>query len=135
MKKRAISFITLMMFVITNIISTVPVVSADEQESILYEYDDYTVEYSILETWEDTKKVSVSINNTGEEVIENWMIYFEPNGEIYDIWDAEKAITTQPIAYIRNSKYNANIQPNENSKFSYLIKNNENAPESFSLCC
>ena len=134
MKKRAISFITLMMFVITNIISTVPVVSADEQESILYEYDDYTVEYSILETWEDTKKVSVSINNTGEEVIENWMIYFEPNGEIYDIWDAEKAITTQPIAYIRNSKYNANIQPNENSKFSYLIKNNENAPESFSLC-
>lgn len=79
MKKRAITIITLMMFVLTNIISVMPTVYASEVEPILYEYDDYTIGYSILDSWEDTQKVSVSIKNTGEQKIENWMIYFEPN--------------------------------------------------------
>lgn len=40
MKKRAITIITLMMFVLTNIISVMPTVYASEVEPILYEYDD-----------------------------------------------------------------------------------------------
>lgn len=123
-----------MMFVLTNIISVMPTVYASEVEPILYEYDDYTIGYSILDSWEDTQKVSVSIKNTGEQKIENWMIYFEPNGEITDIWDAEKAITNQPIAYIRNSRYNSDINAGESMNFTYLIKNNHAVPDSFILC-
>lgn len=134
MKKRAITIITLMMFVLTNIISVMPTVYASEVEPILYEYDDYTIGYSILDSWEDTQKVSVSIKNTGEQKIENWMIYFEPNGEITDIWDAEKAITNQPIAYIRNSRYNSDINAGESMNFTYLIKNNHAVPDFFILC-
>lgn len=88
MKKRAITIITLMMFVLTNIVGVMPKIYAYEVEPVFYEYNGYTIGYSVLESWDDTQKVSVSIQNTGEEAIENWMIYFDPNGEIYDIWDA-----------------------------------------------
>lgn len=134
MKKRTITFATLIIFILTNIVGIMPPIYASESEAVLYEYDNYNIEYSILDSWEDTQKVSVLIENTGKQNIENWMIYFDPNGEITDIWDAEKAITSQPIAYIRNSKYNSVINAGESINFTYLIKNNHSAPEFFSLC-
>jgi hypothetical protein len=134
MKRRIIGFVTLAAFLITNITSVMPRVSASEEDCISYEYEGYSVCYDIIDSWDDMQKVSVSIQNTGSDDIENWMLYFDPKGEITDIWNAEKAITTNNTGYLRNSGFNSVIRTGESTEFGYIVKNEEEIPDTFILC-
>ena len=52
-----------------------------ETNNQTYVYDDYEVSYQVTNSWGDTEVVSVTLSNTGDNTIEDWMLYFDPNGE------------------------------------------------------
>lgn len=89
-----------------NVFMTMPFSAfADEETtSRTYIYDDYEISYDITNSWGNTEKVSVTISNTGDSTIENWMLSYDDfNGEITGIWDANLAKTDSGYEYVRNA--------------------------------
>ena len=49
---------------------------AETIENTYFVYDNYSVSYNVTDSWGSTEKVSITLTNTGENPIENWMLYF-----------------------------------------------------------
>lgn len=107
---------------------------AEETESTDFVYDDYSVSYNVTDSWGNTEKVSITLTNTSENPIENWMLYFDPNGEITSKWDVEMLLTSNDITYFKNAGYNSTIAPNASVTFNYFVDNCESIPDSYILC-
>lgn len=104
--------------------------SAATGDSRTFVYDDYEVTYNVTNSWGNTDAVTVSITNTGNETIENWMLAYDDfNGEINDIWNAEIESTKSGFEYVKNSGHNANISPNQTISFSYNLENASGIPD------
>lgn len=115
-----------------NVFMTMPFSSfADEETtSRTYIYDDYEISYDITNSWGNTEKISVTISNTGDSTIENWMLSYDDfNGEITGIWDANLAKTDSGYEYVRNAGYNANIQPDQSVSFGYTLNDYTGFPD------
>ena len=107
---------------------------AEVTESADFVYDDYSVSYNVTNAWGNTEKVSITLTNTGENPIENWMLYFDPNGEVTSMWDVTTASTANNVTYFKNAGYNSTIVPNDSVTFSYFVDNCEAVPDSYTLC-
>ena len=107
---------------------------ADEETSRTYIYDDYEVSYDVTNSWGNTEIVSVTLSNTGDSAIENWMLYFDPNGQVHDTVNVQEMQTTAGITYFKNSGYNATVNPDSSVSFSYMVDNCEAIPDDFTLC-
>lgn len=102
----------------------------EETTSRTYIYDDYEISYDITNSWGNTEKISVTISNTGDSTIENWMLSYDDfNGEITGIWDANLAKTDSGYEYVRNAGYNANIQPDQSVSFGYTLNDYTGFPD------
>lgn len=97
-------------------------------------YDDYEVSYQVTNSWGDTEVVSVTLSNTGDNTIEDWMLYFDPNGEVQYTIDCQQLTTSDGISYFKNSGYNADVAPDSSVTFGYAVNDCEAVPESFTLC-
>lgn len=62
--------------------------AAEENKTANFEYDDFSVSYSVTNSYGNTEVVSLTLTNTGNETIEDWMLYFEPNGDIQYVTNA-----------------------------------------------
>ena len=114
-----------------NALITIPFSAfADEETSRTYTYDGYDVSYDVTNSWGNTEMVSVTLSNTGDSVIENWMLSYDDfNGEITGIWDANLAKTDSGYEYVRNAGYNANIQPDQSVSFGYTLNDYTGFPD------
>ena len=99
-----------------------------------YVYDGYSVAYRIADSWGITDRVTVTLSNTGSETLENWMLYFNPNGEAYGFNGIREDYTETEIRFFRNAGYNDSLSPGESATFEYLVDNCESAPDQFALC-
>ena len=118
-----------------NALMTMPFSAfADEETERTYIYDGYEVSYDVTNSWGNTEVVSVTLSNTGDSTIENWMLYFDPNGQVHNTVNVQEAQTSAGTTYFRNSGYNANVYPNSSVSFSYMIDDCEAAPDHFTLC-
>jgi subtilisin family serine protease len=104
---------------------------ADETTSgRTYIYDDYEITYNVTNSWGNTEAIYVTITNTGDNTIENWMLAYDDfNGEISGIWDAKVAETDSGYEYVRNVGYNANIAPNQSINFGYTLDDYTGIPD------
>lgn len=59
--------------------------ATDEKKTIVV-YDDYSVEFQIVNEWENEYIANVIFRNTGDEKIYNWALMFEMCGEITSLW-------------------------------------------------
>ena len=83
-------------------------VSADENTAITYVYDNYTVVYDVTNSWGNTEIVSMTITNTSSSTIEDWMLYFTPNGNIQYVNNAIQVTDSDNgVTYFKNAGYNA----------------------------
>ena len=118
-----------------NAFITMPISAfADEETSHTYTYDGYEVSYDVTNAWGNTEVVSVTLSNTGDSTIENWMLYFEPNGQVHSTVNVQEAQTSTGTTYFRNSGYNANINPDSSVSFCYMVDDCEAVPDNFTLC-
>ncbi|MGN0630824.1 MAG: cellulose binding domain-containing protein [Ruminococcus sp.] len=116
-----------------SVMSSFPVF-ADETDPAIFDYDGYSVSCSVTNSWNNTEIISVTLTNTSDITIENWMLYFDPNGQVDSVWDAQQVYTSSGTAYFKNSGYNASVAPNASVAFSYTVENCESIPDSFTLC-
>lgn len=105
-----------------------------ETNNQTYVYDDYEVSYQVTNSWGDTEVVSITLSNTGDSTIEDWMLYFDPNGEVQYTTDCQQLTTSDGISYFKNSGYNADVAPDSSVTFGYAVNDCEAVPESFTLC-
>ena len=92
-KKMFSTFVGMAMTV--NALMTMPFSAfADEETSHTYTYDGYEVSYDVTNAWGNTEVVSVTLSNTGDSTIENWMLYFEPNGQVHNTVNVQEAQTS-----------------------------------------
>lgn len=83
-----------------TLVPSIPVL-AEDFTTQNYVYDNYAVSYNVTNSWGDTEVVSVTLSNTGDSTIENWMLYFDPNGSTSSIWDAQWAETSTGVSYVK----------------------------------
>lgn len=107
---------------------------ADEETSRTYTYDGYEVSYDVTNSWGNTEMVSVTLSNTRDSAIENWMLYFEPNGQVHNTVNVQEMQTAAGITYFKNSGYNATVSPDSSVSFNYMVDDCEAIPDSFTLC-
>ena len=82
MKTRILSIFV----VLAMVISFLPQKTfAVEENSRTYVYDNFTIDYNITDSWDDTQNITINVTNTGIDSIENWMLAYDFNGEIHDI--------------------------------------------------
>ena len=83
----------------------------------------------------NTEAITVSITNTGEETIENWMLSYDDFcGNIDAPWNATVVEVDESESYLRNVGYNANIQPDESISFGYHLEDANSIPQEITLC-
>ena len=51
-----------------------PLIVFAEDANKAYIYDSYTIEYNIVNSWENNQNIEIIITNTSEKPIENWML-------------------------------------------------------------
>jgi len=88
----------------------------------VYETDSYVVEFWVEDSWEDSKKISVSIENKGKSSINNWSIAFDMCGKIIEIWDAKVCAQVEELYVIKNVDYNQDILPGEAVTFGFIAE-------------
>ena len=107
---------------------------ADEESCHTYTYDGYEVSYDVTNSWGNTEMVSITLSNTGDSTIENWMLYFDPKGQVHNTVNVQEMQTSAGITYFKNSSYNATIKPDSSVSFNYMVDDCEAIPDDFTLC-
>lgn len=117
-----------------NMLITVPQSAfAESNEVYTFVFDDYTVDYKVTGGWGETEIVSLTLSNTGTETIENWMLYFDPHGNVQYVNDAYQMTAPDGTTYIKNAGYNADIAPGTAVTFSYTVENCSAIPSEYSF--
>lgn len=108
--------------------------AAEENKTANFEYDDFSVSYSVTNSYGNTEVVSLTLTNTGNETIEDWMLYFEPNGDIQYVTNATEMTAENGKMYFKNNGYNADIAPSSAVTFTYAVNDCTEIPDYYALC-
>lgn len=75
--------------------------------------DDYAIQYNVDSGWITGFCSSISVTNNTDIVLEDWVLEFDFNREITEIWNGiiEKHEGTHYV--VRNAEYNSNIAPKQ----------------------
>ncbi len=97
-----------------------------------YEYEDYSVNYSVTNEWDGAQTVEVTISNTGSSSILNWSLKYDAEGEVSGLWNAEIYKQGTDEYVIKNADWNYKIDPGQSVTYGYTL-NGENCsmPDSF----
>lgn len=98
-----------------------------------FEYDGFTVDYTIQNSWDDSQTIEVKITNTGVESIENWALKYNQNGVIEKIWNAQIMDPADKTYVFKNAGYNAVIEPGQSVTFGYTLTKVTGAPTFFEM--
>ena len=105
---------------------------ADETTGCTYAYDGYEVSYDVTNSWGNTEVVSLTLTNTGSETIEDWMLYFTPNGDVQYVNNAVQVTDSDNgVTYFKNAGYNADISAGNSVTFSYAVDNCSAVPTDY----
>ena len=74
-----------------------------------YKGDNYDVCFTVDSLWDSGYNATITITNTGDEVIENWCVSFPLNETISNIWNASIEETHKNFYVIKNVGWNQDI--------------------------
>jgi hypothetical protein len=127
-----------------GIITAMPTAASASVFEQVFAYPDrgYTVTYAITSSWNNgqNNNARVTITNTGEQAIENWMLAFDFMGTV-SMQSGGMIFTSEcGVTYVKNtgtnmSGYNdsVNINPGMSVRFEYSLTNPTGVPEAFEL--
>lgn len=107
-----------------------PIVSAEQGSNDVtssatrmeYEGAGFRVNFEVTAKWGENFNANVSVQNTGDEVIDNWALGFVMPYEINDIWSAVIFKDKSSNYIIKNDGTNQDIQPGESVVFGFSGK-------------
>ncbi len=97
--------------------------------------EEYEVSYEVTQSWESAFNANVTITNNSETDIEDWMLEFDFNADIINIWNGEILSGDDGHYVIKNSGYNSVIPAGESITFGVNAAYAEEAcePENYQL--
>ena len=96
------------------------VTGLDSVDGNSYTAEDYLVEISIADSWQNGYNAVITVTNTSEETIHNWGFLFKSNDTISDLYNAvELSKTEDNVRLIRNNRYNQDIPAGGSVTFGY----------------
>ena len=84
---RLIHKIITVFLAVTIIIMTCGRIPASAINVIVFKYNNYVVEYNIINEWDNNQNIKITMTNTGDETIHNWALRFDASGEISGLWN------------------------------------------------
>lgn len=85
-----------------------------------YEYEPFTVEYVVQNSWKENCNVCIKITNTSETTIENWKLVWESEDVLSNVYNAD--ITCENNMYTaKNIGYNQDIAAGETLEFGFDV--------------
>lgn len=101
---------------------------AKETKDIVYEGEDFRVTFQVETEWEKHYKAEITITNTGDKTIKNWMIEYDSEDQYEQIWNATVTAREDETYRIKNAGYNQDIQPGQSVSFG-VISSYEETPD------
>lgn len=130
MKNKKLCSLILAIILMFNMSAVLPMEVFAEIGSHTYTYDNYEVDYAVLNEWEGNQSIQVTIRNTGTESILNWALAYRAGGEVNGLWNA----VSPKENIIKNAGYNYEITPNNSVSFGYTLSGeNLELPEKFEI--
>lgn len=93
--------------------------------------ENYTLDYRVDSKWENGFTANVVLSNKTQTAIEDWVLEFDFDNEIANIWNAVVVSHEGNHYVIKNAGYNQNIDTNGNISFGFVV-NNGNAENEIS---
>lgn len=85
----------------------------------VYETENYKIVFSLKDYWNNGYNASVKIENTGDEVIQNWYLCYDSNYEIANIWNAEIHDDKEGLCIIKNAGWNQDIPVGHSVEYGF----------------
>ena len=138
--KRLVTAILLFTMVFTNAIP----VKAETESTLgnaitsgeeIYVGEGYDVLFSVNNQWDDAFDGNITITNTSEHVIDNWVVEFNFEHEITTIWNAKIDNYSNGKYVIKNDNWNQDINPGESICFGFQATHQGEivSPDSYKL--
>lgn len=83
----------------------------------IYEGKNFNVTFTLTERWKGGYNATVKIENTGDDIIENWSLGMDYSSEVSNIWNAAVSAHTENYYVIKNAGWNQNIEAGKSVEF------------------
>ena len=90
------------------------------KEKAVFEDDGYSIEFEIQAEWQNHYKAEITITNTGEETIKNWLIQYDSEDSYDQIWNASILSNEDGTYTIKNAGYNQDILCGQSVSFGVI---------------
>lgn len=98
----------------------------------VFQGNDFKVSFVVDDVWDGGYKATVTVMNTGDEVMENWCIQFPLQEEIETVWNAVIDKKSDCLYTIKNVGWNQDIGIGKEVSFGFLAKGSfSDYPDSF----
>ncbi|MCR5703347.1 MAG: cellulose binding domain-containing protein, partial [Eubacterium sp.] len=96
---------------------------------------DYSIDYEVTSDWGTGFNSNLSINNKKTNGFADWVLEFDFDGNIDEIWNAKIESHEGNHYVIKNVEYNSTISANGTVSFGFSVKNgnSENSPKNYHL--
>ena len=84
--------------------------------------DQYKIDYEIKNQWENHAIIEAVIENVGEKPLRDWIIQFNLEGNITNLWNAEMIEKSSSSYSLLNKGYNADILPGEKISIGFQVE-------------
>ena len=104
-------------------------------EKVTMDGDSYKAEFTVTSDWGDGFTASIMLINDTEKVIEDWVLSFDFDYEIDNIWNAKIIEHNENHYIIQNAGYNARLKKGEKIEVGFQGKpgNVQNGPYNYEL--
>lgn len=85
-------------------------------------YKNFSIRYKVTSQWENEYNMEVTIQNNGENTIENWRLSFNLEDKIQSVWNAKIESSEDNYYIIKNDGWNQDIKPDKKVKFAFTAK-------------
>lgn len=108
-----------------------------EDKTYSFDYETYSVEYTVTSHWDGYCNVTVKIINTSDSVIHNWNLSFCTDDKIQNIYNAKILSSDEEGKYVlKNLGYNQDIAAGSSVQFGFQLNFGESfdLPGAFYMC-
>ncbi|MCR4777765.1 MAG: S8 family serine peptidase [Lachnospiraceae bacterium] len=117
---KVIAILLAVLIVVSNAVGEIKVHAKNKDKSRIsevYTGEDYRATYTLLSSWKGGSNFQITLQNTGNQVIENWSLLVEYDDEIDKIWNAKIQEHEDGQYIIHNDGWNQDIDVDESITF------------------
>ncbi len=120
--KKIVSLVICAAVTVNMLVSSVSASSySGTEESRVYTYNGYTVEYKVVNEWTGNQNIEIVVTNTGDEILADWSMGYNAGGKINGLWNAQIYAEQDTEYILKSADYNSEIALGQSVNFGYTL--------------